>query len=82
VTTHDLGETRCAIVTALVDGVPSAEVKTRLRDAGINVTVTDPLHAQFDTEERGLPPLVRLSPHYYNTEDELDRAVEEISRLR
>jgi selenocysteine lyase/cysteine desulfurase len=82
VTTHDLGETRCAIVTALVDGIPSAEVKAGLRDVGINVTVTDPLHAQFDTEERGLPPLVRLSPHYYNTEDELDRAVEQIARLR
>jgi selenocysteine lyase/cysteine desulfurase len=81
VSTHDLGRTRCAIVTALVDGMPSAAVQAALREAGVNVTVTTPEHTQFDTEERGLPSLVRLSPHYYNTEDELDRAVEQIASL-
>ena len=35
----------------------------------------------FDTEDRGVHPLVRLSPHYYNTEDEIDRAVAAIDGL-
>jgi selenocysteine lyase/cysteine desulfurase len=75
VSTHDLGAVRCAIVTARVEGVPSADVVTALGQAGVNVSVTVPGDTQFDTEDRGVHPLVRLSPHYYNTEDELDRAV-------
>jgi selenocysteine lyase/cysteine desulfurase len=75
VSTHDLGAVRCAIVTARVEGVPSADVVTALGQAGVNVSVTVPEDTQFDTEDRGVHPLVRLSPHYYNTEDELDRAV-------
>ena len=30
----------------------------------------------LDTEDRGIHPLIRFSPHYYNTEDEIDRAAE------
>ena len=81
VTTHDLGRDRCAIVTAKVDAVPTADVAAMLANQGINVSTTDPAHTQFDTEHRGVHPLVRLSPHYYNTEAELDRAVEAIADL-
>jgi selenocysteine lyase/cysteine desulfurase len=81
VTTHDLGTIRCAIVTAKVDGVPTADVVAALSRAGINVTATVPEHTQFDTEVRDVHPLVRLSPHYYNTAAELDRAVEAIAAL-
>ncbi|TLS42782.1 aminotransferase class V-fold PLP-dependent enzyme [Streptomyces montanus] len=81
VTTYDLGRQRCAIVTAKVDAMPTAEVAAALAEHRINVTTTDPTHAQFDTEDRGVHPLVRLSPHYYNTEAELDRAVEVFAKL-
>ena len=81
VSTHDLGEVRCAIVTAWVADVASADVEAALKRAGVNVTVTVPEDTQFDTEDRGLPPLVRLSPHYYNTDQELEYAVEQIAAL-
>ncbi|WP_055712044.1 aminotransferase class V-fold PLP-dependent enzyme [Streptomyces torulosus] len=81
VTTHDLGAHRCAIVTAKVDGVPAAEVAAALAGHGINVTYTVPEHTQFDTEHRGVHPLVRLSPHYYNTEAELDLTVETMAGI-
>ena len=81
VTTHDLGRNRCAIVTAKVDAVATADVAAVLASRGINVTTTDPLHTQFDTEHRGVHPLVRLSPHYYNTEAELDLAIEVVTGL-
>jgi selenocysteine lyase/cysteine desulfurase len=45
------------------------------------VTTTVPGHSQFDTEDRGVHPLVRLSPHYYNTEQELARAVDVVATL-
>lgn len=79
VRTHDLGEVRCAIVTASVDGVLATDVAAHLARSGINVTTTVPEHTPFDTEDRGVHPLVRFSPHYYNTHDELDRAVESVA---
>lgn len=74
VSTHDLGQVRCAIVTARVEGVPAAEVAAELGRAGVNVSTTVAAHSQLD--DRAVHPLVRFSPHYYNTEEELDRAVE------
>lgn len=82
VSTHDLGKVRCAIVTARVADVDSADVAEALKLARVNVTVTVPEDTQFDMEDRGLPPLVRLSPHYYNTKDELEYAVDQIAAAR
>lgn len=81
VSTHDLGRVRCAIVTVRVDGMAAADVAAALAGAGINVTTTVPEDTQFDTEDRGVHPLVRLSPHYYNTNQELDRAVDAVAGL-
>lgn len=75
--TYDLGRDKCAIVTAKVEGVPTEEVAAALAQHDINVSTTSPEHTQFDAEDRGgVHPLVRLSPHYYNTEAEVDRALE------
>ncbi|CAA9379222.1 MAG: probable class-V aminotransferase [uncultured Nocardioidaceae bacterium] len=82
VSTHDLGRHKCAIVTAHVGGVPAADVADALSSDGINVSITVPEHNQFDTEDRGVHPLVRLSPHYYNTEEELDRTISAFADLR
>jgi selenocysteine lyase/cysteine desulfurase len=38
-----------------------------------------PEHNQLD--ERGVHPLVRFSPHYYNTVAELDRAVAAVAAI-
>ncbi|WP_420309567.1 aminotransferase class V-fold PLP-dependent enzyme [Streptomyces sp. YS-B37] len=81
VTTYDLGPDRCAIVTMKVDTVPTADVAAALAKQGINVSTTVAEHSQLDTENRGVHPLVRLSPHYYNTEAELDQAVEAVAEL-
>ena len=37
---------------------------------------SDPSSTLLDAEARALPPLVRASPHYYNTESEVDRLIE------
>ena len=79
IATHALGRERCAIVTAKVAGVDSAAVAEALAAQRINVSTTVPEHNQFDT--RGVHPLVRLSPHYYNTEGEIDQAVEAVAAL-
>jgi selenocysteine lyase/cysteine desulfurase len=79
--THDLGADRCAIVTASLDAVPAGEFARRIVAAGINVSVTAAEHNQFDTEIRPVHPLVRLSPHYYNTEQEIDRTLAVVARI-
>lgn len=81
VTVHDRGRVRCAIVTATVAGLSAGQVADALAEQGINVRVSTPANPDFDAEPGETEPLVRFSPHYYNTEAELDRAVEAVARL-
>ena len=80
--TYDIGRRQCAIVTTHVPGRAAAEVGTILFDEGINVSVTGADSTRIDAERRGLPELIRISPHYYNTEGELDETVAALVRLR
>jgi selenocysteine lyase/cysteine desulfurase len=73
---HDAGRERCGIVTFSLDAVTPHDLKQRLADERINVTVAETSHAVIDARERSLPDLVRASVHYFNTDDEIDRAVE------
>lgn len=79
VTVHDLGREQCAIVTARVSGMDSEDVAAALTAQGINVTTTVAEHNQFDS--RDVHPLVRLSPHYYNIETEIDQAIGAVALL-
>ena len=79
---HDLGDVRCGIVTFTLDGFSPAEIRSRLRERGINVWVSQPGGARLDMEARGLEMLGRASVHYYNTEAEVDRCVEALAALR
>jgi len=79
--TYDIGRRLCAIVTTHLPGVDSNEVMERLFDMGVNVSVTGPSSTRIDAERRHLPELIRLSPHYYNTEDELAVAVAALAGL-
>lgn len=81
VQTHDLGVRRCAIVTASISGCRAAHVQRELGAHGINVTTTEPADNQLDPRGADVHPLVRFSPHYYNTEDEIDRTVQEVAAL-
>jgi selenocysteine lyase/cysteine desulfurase len=81
VTVHDLGRTRCAIVTAKIAGLAAEQAAEALTRVGVNVSTTVPEHNQFDTQDRGIHPLIRFSPHYYNTEDEIDRTTQLVAEL-
>ena len=61
--------------------MPAAELAGRIRTAGVNLSVTTAEHNQLDTEIRPVHPLVRLSPHYYNTEAELERVVDVVKQI-
>jgi cysteine desulfurase/selenocysteine lyase len=78
VTIRDVGAEQCAIVTFDVAGVPAQQVKDALAGKQINVTVSATTSAVIESIERGLPDLIRASPHYFNTEEELGRLVESV----
>jgi cysteine desulfurase / selenocysteine lyase len=81
VTVHDLGSNPCAIVTFTIDGIESRNVKRRLLEKGINIGASDPSSTLLDALARKLPPVVRASPHYYNSEDEIGALVEAVREI-
>jgi cysteine desulfurase/selenocysteine lyase len=80
VTLRDLGPAPSAIVSFTVAGEAAESVVARAARAGITIGVSDPSSTRLDPEARSLPPVVRASPHYYNTEAEIDRLLELCSR--
>jgi selenocysteine lyase/cysteine desulfurase len=81
VTVHDLGREPAAIVTFSVAGMEAGAVQARLAHASINVSTSSPSSTLLDATARGLPVVVRASPHYYNTEDEIDRVTSAVQDL-
>jgi selenocysteine lyase/cysteine desulfurase len=71
----DRGPELCAIATAEIAGRDAAAVKLALRARGINTSAADREDAVIDMDEKGVRSALRLSPHYYNTADEIDVAV-------
>ncbi len=70
---YDLGPQPAATVTFSVDGHEPETVQMRLAELGINVSISRPSSTLLDATARNLPTLVRAAPHYYNTEEEIDR---------
>lgn len=81
VTVHDLGTIRTGLVSFAVDGVAPQALRQRLAAEGINLGANGRTYTPLDLIDRDLGDLMRLSPSYYNTEDEIDRAVDAVGRL-
>ena len=77
----DRGPQLCAIVTADVAGRDPATLVDVLRREGINTSALDRASGVLDFDAKGVSGALRLSPHYYNTEAEIDAAVEAIGAL-
>jgi cysteine desulfurase / selenocysteine lyase len=73
---RDLGRDPSAIVSFTLEGHGAGDVVRAAGRAGITIGASDPSSTLLDSEARALPPLVRASPHYYNTESEVDRLIE------
>ncbi|ANP90078.1 aminotransferase class V-fold PLP-dependent enzyme [Rhizobium leguminosarum] len=81
VSVHDLGERLASIISFTVEGRDSSAVMADLTSKGINVSVSPPSSTPVDACARQLPPVVRASPHYYNTEEEIDAFLEAIAGI-
>ena len=88
---HDRGTAhgspgRSAIVTFTSERAPAADIVERLRAGAadgrpVNASLSTPDYALRDFREHNLGPVVRLSPHVYNTEDELELVTAVIANI-
>jgi selenocysteine lyase/cysteine desulfurase len=77
----DRGSELAAIVTIEVAGWDATELSKLLRTRGINTSASLRAYAVIDMDEKRVASALRLSPHYYNTESEVERVVEELQTV-
>lgn len=65
----------CGIVTASFRDHDPYEIVLDLRKLGINVSAQGREYAVMDYAQKGVDAALRISPHYYNTEKEIDEVV-------
>ncbi len=81
VTLTDEGVQQCGIVTFKTAQKTPAEIKTRLREKQINVSVSGGSGGLVSFQQRGLVDVVRASVHYYNTSEEIDYFVTSLRKV-
>ncbi len=75
----DRGPALSAIVTISVEGWHPAPLRDHLRTLGIRTSWVDRTSAVLDFDEKGVEAALRLSPHAYSLEEEVDQAVDALS---
>ncbi len=71
---RDAGSDLAGIVSFTVDGTDPVRVRDELGAAGVTVTVSHASSTLLDMGERGLSAVVRASPHYFVSPEDLDTA--------
>jgi len=78
---RDAGRMHCAIVSFTIEGLEPRETVTALRTQGINIGASDPDSTLLDAEARALPVVLRVAPHYYNTEADIEQLIAALKAL-
>jgi cysteine desulfurase / selenocysteine lyase len=78
---RDLGRAPGAIVSFTMEGCGAEAIVRSAAAGGITIGASDPSSTRIDAEIRSLPTVVRASPHYYNTEAEIDRLIGHLAGL-
>jgi cysteine desulfurase / selenocysteine lyase len=81
VAVQDTAANRCGIVTFTVDGIPPAEVVAAAAKNEASISTSSATWATLDMTAKSLDQVVRVSPHYYNTTDELARVLDAVQTL-
>lgn len=77
----DRGPELGAILTLGLAGREPEELVAELRRRGINTSATHRSSALLEYAERGIDSALRVSPHYYNSEHELEALAEALTEL-
>jgi selenocysteine lyase/cysteine desulfurase len=77
----DRGPELCGIVSTAIDGWNPKQLVATLRERKVNTSAQSRKDAVIDFDDKAVTASLRLSPHYYNTEDEIDQSVSVIREL-
>ncbi|MDG1888027.1 MAG: aminotransferase class V-fold PLP-dependent enzyme, partial [Alphaproteobacteria bacterium] len=77
----DEGVQKCGLVTFQHRKLSAQQLKSRLFDQNVNVSISSGSGMKLSYEARNLGPLLRASVHYYNTTDEVEKFVSIIKSL-
>ncbi|HVS12853.1 MAG TPA: aminotransferase class V-fold PLP-dependent enzyme [Thermoanaerobaculia bacterium] len=77
----DRGARLAAIVSVEVRGVDAAGLQHELRRRGVHLGATDRASALLDMDAKGAAGATRISPHYFNTEAEIEAAIAAIDEV-
>lgn len=75
----DKGPQLCSIITLAHRDHSAEALYERLAEQNINSGVSSRFGALIDFDKKGVPGALRLSPHYYNTIEEVDAVVNVLS---
>lgn len=75
----DRGQELGAIVTASVEAWVPADLVGALQTRGINTSSQTRLDAVIDYDAKGTDGALRMSPHYFNTDQDLDTLIDALS---
>lgn len=76
----DTGRELCAIVTVGIESMDADRLVGLLREMKINTSAVSRDHAVIDMDAKQSESALRISPHYYNTADEVDDLVDAIEQ--
>lgn len=78
---RDLGQKQCGIVSFSIEVCDAQSIVKQMAASGYAIGASAPSSTRIDSERRKLSTLLRIAPHYYNTEDEIRGAVECLASL-
>ena len=78
----DKGEKLSSIITVKVPKWKPNEFMEALRTRNINTSISHKGFAFIDFESKGVDWALRISPHYYNNEEEVDILINTLKELR
>jgi selenocysteine lyase/cysteine desulfurase len=78
---HDSVPGQCGIVTLTHPAISPVEMHRMLAKSGVFSTASGADNSWLDKEGAGSRSVLRLSPHYFLSEDEIDRAVSSLEKI-
>jgi selenocysteine lyase/cysteine desulfurase len=77
----DRGPAPAALVTFAIEGWQARPFKAAMDERGVNSALSFHEFALYDFGDKDVEWCLRLSPHYYNTEDEVDAVAAAVAEL-
>lgn len=78
----DIGHEQSSIITVEIRGQKPADVLQGLRNENINTSIGHKHFALIDFEAKKADWALRISPHYYNTEEEIDLLITALKKYQ